>query len=89
MIQRTYKTETDSLTEQTYGYQWGRVAERIVRDWHVHTAVFRSYNQEGPTIQHKELCSILPNSLNGKRIWKRTDTCITELLRYTPETTTT
>ena len=53
MVQRTYKTETDGLTEQTYGYQWGRVAERIVRDWHVHTAVFRSYNQEGPTVQRK------------------------------------
>ena len=32
ILKRTYKTETDSLTEQTYGYQWGRVAERIVRD---------------------------------------------------------
>ena len=35
MIQRTYKTETDSLTEHTYGYQRGRVAERIVREFRV------------------------------------------------------
>ena len=32
--------------------------------------------QQGPTVYHKKLCSILCNNLNGKRIWKRTDTCI-------------
>ena len=26
------------------------------------------YNPQGPTLQHKELCSILFNNLNGKRI---------------------
>ena len=38
-----------------------------------------------------EPCSILCNNLNGKRIWKRIDTCIciTEPLCCTPETNTT
>ena len=48
-------------------------------------------NQQGPTVQHKELCSILCNNLNGRRIWKRIDTrtYITESLCCTPETNTT
>ena len=45
-------------------------------DWLVYTAIFKKDNQQGPTVQHRELCSILCNNLNGKRIWKRIDTCI-------------
>ena len=26
------------------------------------------YNQQGPTVKHRELCSVLHNILNGKRI---------------------
>ena len=66
--------------------------ERLgVWDWHVHTAIFKIDNQQGPAVQHRELCSILCNNLNGKRIWKRIDTCvhITESLCCTPETNTT
>ena len=33
-------------------------------------------NQQGPTVGHREFCSIFYNNLNGKRIWKRIDTCI-------------
>ena len=49
------------------------------------------WTKQEPSIWHRELCSILWNSLNGKRIWKRIDTCIctTESLCYTPETNTT
>ena len=38
----------------------------------------------------RELCSILCNNLNGKRIWKKPDTwiCITESLFCTPESYT-
>ena len=62
-----------------------------VWDWHAHNAIFKIDNQQGPTVQHRELCSIFCNNLNGKRIWKRLDTCIciTESLCCTPETNTT
>ena len=53
--------------------------------------IFKIDNQQGPTVQHRELCSIFCNNLNRKRIQKRTDTCIriTESLCCTPETNTT
>ena len=55
-------------------------------------------NQQGPTVQHMELCSMFCNNLIGKRIFKITDTCIringylccttkintTVLINYTP-----
>ena len=49
------------------------------------------WTKQEPSIQYRELCSILWNSLNGKRTWKRIDTCscTTESLCYTPETNTT
>ena len=37
-------------------------------------------NQQGPIVQHRELCSILYNNVNGKEFEKRIDTCITELV---------
>ena len=37
--------------------------EGIVRDGHVHTAVFNTENQQGPAVQHTEVCSILCNHL--------------------------
>ena len=48
-------------------------------------------NQQGPTVGHREFYSILCNHLNGKRIWKRIDTCIfiTVSLCCTPKTNTT
>ena len=33
-------------------------------------------NQQGPTVQHRELCSVLRGSLNGREVWGRMDTCI-------------
>ena len=37
-----------------------------VWDGSVPTAIFKIDNQQGPTVQHRELCSILCNKLNGK-----------------------
>jgi len=45
-------------------------------DGHIHTAVFKMDNQQGPTIEHMELCSMLYGSLDGREIWGRMDTCI-------------
>ena len=36
----------------------------------VHPSIFTVDNQRGPTVEHRELCSILCNNFNGKRIWK-------------------
>ena len=47
-----------------------------VWDGHVHTAIFKMDNQQGPTVQHRELCSMLYGSLNGKRVRGRMDTCM-------------
>ena len=39
-----------------------------VWDGHVHTATFKIDYQQEPTVEHRELCSILSNNLNGKGI---------------------
>ena len=31
-----------------------------------HIAIFKIDNQQGPTVQHRECCSIFGNNLNGK-----------------------
>ena len=40
-----------------------------VWDGHVHTAIFKMDNQQGPTVQHVELSSMLCGSRNGSRVW--------------------
>ena len=57
MIQMTLFTKqtlTHRLKKGAYGYQVGRVGktERLgVWGWHVHTSIFKIYNQQGPTIK--------------------------------------
>ena len=38
-------------------------------------ALFKMDNQQGPTVQHLELCSMLCGSLDGRGIWGRMDVC--------------
>ena len=47
-------------------------------------------NQQGPTVQHVKLCSMLSGSLDGKGAWGRMDTCLcmAESLHFSPETIT-
>ena len=40
-----------------------------VWDGHVHTVIFKMSDQQGPTVWHRELCSTLCGSLDGKGIW--------------------
>ena len=68
-------------------------------DGYVHTAVFKMDDQQGLTVQHRELCSMLCGSLDGRGVWGRMDTCIcvaarlscsretiiTLLISYTPK----
>ena len=89
----TYKRGWYShLREQTYGCQWEEWGEGIVREFGyrpVYTAIFKMGNQQGPTVQHRELCSMSCGSLDGREVWGRMDTCMAESLHSSPETITT
>ena len=54
-------------------------------------AKFKMDNQQGLTVKHRELRSMLCGSLDGRGVWGRMDTCIcmAESLRSSPETVTT
>ena len=41
-----------------------------------HIALLKMDNQQGPTVKHRELCSMLYGSLDGRRVWRRMDTCV-------------
>ena len=64
----------------------------VLRDsrTYVHTATFKMENQQGPAVEHRELCSVLCGSLDGRDVWRRKDTCVcmAESLRCPPETIT-
>ena len=53
---------------------WGRNSQGL---WEglVCTAIFKMDNQQGPIIQHTELCSMLYAGLVGRRVQGRMDTC--------------
>ena len=72
------------------GEDGGRDGWRVW-DQYVYTAVFRMGNQQSPTVQHRELSSMLHGSLDGRAVWGRIDTCIcmAEALCCLPETITT
>ena len=62
-----------------------------VCDQHVYIAVFKMDNQQRPTTQHRELCSVLCGSLGGRGALGRMDICIcmAESLCCPPKTITT
>ena len=68
----TYKTETDSQTQkinlQLPKGKGGRRDKLGGWDQHAITVTYKIDNQQGPAIQHMELCSILCNKLCRKRI---------------------
>ena len=33
-------------------------------------------NQQGPAVEHRDLCSVLGGSLDGRGLWGRMDTCV-------------
>lgn len=45
-------------------------------------AAYRMDNQQRPTSSHRELCSTPCDTLCGKRVWKRTRSCIAESRGY-------
>ena len=40
-----------------------------VWDERVHTAIFKMDNQQGTTVWHMELCSVLCGALEGRGVW--------------------
>ena len=46
---------------------WGGA---VGRDGLVHIAIFKMDNQQGPTVEYRELCSMFCGTLNGKGVWK-------------------
>ena len=44
----------------------GQLEDKGVWDGHVHTAIFKTDSQQGPTVWHMELCSMLCGSSNEK-----------------------
>ena len=53
----TYKRERDSQTQRTNLWL------------SVHTTIFKMNNQQEPTVQPMELCSMLCGSLEGRGVW--------------------
>ena len=41
-----------------------------------YTAILKMDNEQVPTVQHRELSSMLCGSLDGRGVWGRMDTCI-------------
>ena len=78
------RSRPTDLENELFGGGGGIVGESELTQYH--TAVFKMDNQ-GPITAHRELCSIPCNNLNGKRLWRRIDTCvcITESLCCTLE----
>ena len=65
----TEQIQTHRLRKQTYGSHKRKKVERDklgVWDENIHTTVYKIDRQQGPTVQHVELCSALRGSLNGR-----------------------
>ena len=60
------------------------IANSTVHDLpEVHTAILDMDNQQKPTGEHMELCSLLCASLDGKGVGERMGTCICMLSPFT------
>ena len=60
-------------------------------DGHVHAAILKMDQQQGPAVEHRELCSMLCGSLDGRGARGRMDSliCMAESLHCSPEIITT
>ena len=69
------------------------VVENMSQVWdgHIHTAIFKMDKRQGPTVEHKELHSVLCGSRDGRGIQGRMGTCIcmAESFPWLPGTITT
>ena len=70
-----YKTETDLQIPKTNMVtkeeRWEREDKSGTWDQQTHTTIYITDNQQGPTVEHRELYSVLCDNHYEKRIWKR------------------
>ena len=68
----TKQRQIHRLPERAYSCQKGRLRGKD-RFWdgHVPSAIFKMDNQQGPTVQPMELCSMLCGILDGRGVWGR------------------
>ena len=70
--ERIYNTETDSsILKPNYGFQRRNMVERDklgVWDYHTQTTVYKIDNQQGPTVEHREIYLRACNNIYGERI---------------------
>ena len=54
----------------------------------IYTTMLKMSNQQGPTVESLEFCSMLYGCLNGRGIWGIMETCVcmAESLHCSPET---
>ena len=64
----TEQKQTHRFRKQTYGYQRGKVGRGINQEFgtNIHTTTYKIDNQQGPTVQHRELCLIFWDNLYEK-----------------------
>ena len=53
-------------------FNW-RIVRAFEMDIYFHTAIFNMCNQQGPTVKHMELCSMLCGSLDERGVRGRMD----------------
>ena len=95
-MQNLKRNDTNEFAKQRVR-EWlpgGRTRRRdsqVVWGGHAHTPVFKMNNQQGPTIQHMKLCSMLCGRLDGRGVWGITDICtwMAQSFPCSPETITT
>ena len=64
--------ETHGLIKRTYGCQASKDGGRDrygIWDGHTHTAICERDDQQGPSVEHRELCSMLYSSLDERGVW--------------------
>ena len=61
----------------------------VAWEGHVHTATFKTDNQQGPAAQHRGLCSALGASLGGRGVWLHVHLHVWLSLDCSPEPTAT
>ena len=66
-------SQTQRMNLWLPGGKFGGRDNQGVWDGHVYTAIFNMDNQQGPTIQQRELCSMLCGSLDGSGTQGRMD----------------
>ena len=89
----TKQKQIHRLPEPAYGCReegMGGWDSQGVLDRYVNATIYKMGNQQGPPVQHMELCSMLCGSLDERGVWGRVDTCMcmAEYLHSEPETST-